>query len=452
MLSISEILFGIELETCFCADSGTIRDNHMAPNPYRNAAYQLYTSRLIEIAKEKGVDVVIRYQNDPKKDIDYTSWSVTKDDSIRCSFRGDFGDEQFYKLPTHPRADKYFKQGISHAKRCAYYTTSVEIVTPIYKYDIDGDYATFISVLEKVIFAPEFTYTSNISQGMHVNISHPKQNFLKTLEMWWYFEDVIMLATPVGHRGTYYVRLLRNIFPNIESLREGYDTFYANPEVPPAKYTSLCKKSNRFEFRMVPAAMSFEHIAAWVGFCARFVATSVVFEKPDDKDSGNFDELFSYIDSEDIKQYFNKTIEENVDQDYNMMVPIAKKIREGMRLTVLSLDSLKKICMYNLIPLNIMLMKALEEGNSEFLKDLVLLTGEEKDTPLDLKDIIDRWDSYYRQYMEMLNSVINDKDSMAKSTAYTIVILTLSGKQLPDWIDDYIPDHYSPVIRYLKSR
>lgn len=281
---------------------------------------------------------------------------------------------------------------------------------------------------------------------MHVNVSHPEQNFLKALEMWWYFEDVILKFTPLGHRGSYYVRSLRNIFPTIEHLRDEYMTFYEYPDKPPAKYTALCKKSNRLEFRLVPAGMSSDHVLSWLGFCVRFVASSAHFEKPVDSDSGTFDELFEHIDNVNIKEYFKSVVIEHNDQEYEAAIPIAREIKNGMSLSMISDEAFVKICKYNLIVLNNLFYKILEEGNIKLLKILVSMTIETEDIMLNFKNIIDNWPRI-SSYSDMLLEVANDPEN--KNDVYTFIIKSLVRGALGEE-DVWVPNQYRSSIKYLE--
>jgi len=47
-----------------------------------------------------------------------------------------------------------------------------------------------------------------------------------------------------------------------------------------------------------------DHIMSWLGFCARFMVSSPDFVVPETRDTGTFDELFSYIKNDDLKEYF----------------------------------------------------------------------------------------------------------------------------------------------------
>ena len=273
--------FGIEFETCVCNNTGKIN----SPTDF--------VEMLQRRTDQKGV--VFRYQEDPRIDIDYTKWSVTYDGSVEC--------DAVNKIS--------YLQGEKTNEPCTKKNIALELVTPIYNYSLD--YGVFEYVVNKTLFSDEFVYESNPSQGMHINVSYLGHDYnpLKVLEMWWYFEPLIMKFIPLHRRYSRFAKPLRGIFPTIEDLRQTETTFYANPDKPRAKYTALCKKSDRFEFRLVPASMSIEHIMCWLGFCVRFVVSSCDFEIPDDKDSGTFEELFSLIRNKNIKSYFRELLDKN---------------------------------------------------------------------------------------------------------------------------------------------
>lgn len=269
-------MFGIEFETCVCnRDDGKLNSD------------EDFVTMLKKINKSVAV---FRFQEDPREDIDYTKWSVTVDRSVRC------------RQPS----GTYFTQGKRTPDRCNQINVPLELVTPIYNYK--RDYEIFTGILKDVIFSDEFVYESNDTQGMHINVSYLGRDYdpLKVLEMWWYFEPVILKFVPVNRRYSPYAEHLRKIFNTIDALRHDSQSFFENPDSPPAKYTALCKKSNRFEFRLVHAEMTPDHILSWLGFCTRFIVASVDFVFPSDRNTGTFDELFSIIGNDNIKRYFSE--------------------------------------------------------------------------------------------------------------------------------------------------
>ena len=284
---LKAVFFGIEFETCIC-DKEADMDG-----------FEKTTAKLQAIANDKKVNCRFRYQENPRADIDYTKWSVTRDGSIICG-RNAYGTSE----------RNFFSKGIRSTNDCKFTETAVEIVTPIYNYY--SDYALFNSVLENVIFSGQFEYVSNPSQGMHINTSYLGREYdpIKVLEMWWYFEPVIVRFVPLIRRSSEFAKPLREIFSSIQDIRDREFSFYRDPDIPPAKYTMLCKKSNRFEFRMINAAMSMDHIMSWLGFCARFMVSSPDFVVPETRDTGTFDELFSYIKNYDLKEYFSTIIQQ----------------------------------------------------------------------------------------------------------------------------------------------
>jgi hypothetical protein len=429
--NLSIATFGIELETCICANKGPLKSIKM-PIPFRREFRKVYTERLNQLATDNGVSASFRFEDDPRKNIDYSKWTITTDNSIRCSFRPDSDPQQY---------EEHYTAGKPSGK-CSHFSDSAEIVTPIYSYSKEG-YNSFYNVIEHVLLSDEFTYTSNSSQGMHVNVSYPGyyENDLKTLQMWWYFEPVLMTFVRTYHRGSYYVRMLRNIFPTFESIAENYASFYSDPESGPAKYTSLCKKHNRFEFRIANARMTLEHIVGWLGFCVRFVVSSQTFVKPVVYDQGTFDELFSYIDNETLKEYFKGVVVEYNDPEYNRIAQIVTRINDGN--IKVSEDDFSKICKYNLMNTTTLFYQLLEKNNKALLQILVdLSNGDNEDVTLDFKKIINNWDTIHG-YEILLKSVM----ATTTNDTYKYIIQTLLGDKQE--LTFKVPNHYKSAVKYL---
>lgn len=257
--------FGIEFEMC-------VRDLNKKFS-FENLLED-YTNILEDISSKKNIPLDIIYTTDPEE-ADYGVWTVTTDASIDCN------------MPESKIINKP-KEELGYAP--------IELVSPKTIYNPD-EYGKFIQVLKDVILDSNLSYEVNKSQGMHINVSHPDQNKLNTLKAWWYFEPVIMSFVPPERRESKFAVQLRTIFQTIEDIEDNWEDFYYYPEVPPAKYTALCVKKNRFEFRLIPAFMEFENISAWLSFCVRFVFASIVKKIDyDDSTEDKFNELFEFLD------------------------------------------------------------------------------------------------------------------------------------------------------------
>ena len=238
--------FGIEFETCVCDTS----QRHVNIETYRN--------QLQRISDTLGVGATFEYSPDPSY-TNYGVWMVTVDHSIHCGI----ADSKF--VSAGKRVDKI--------DDCMF--SGVEVVSPKTPYTKDG-YSTFMKVLNYVILNQIFSYDINKSQGMHINVSHPDQDKLRMLKAWWYFEPVIQTFIPIARRSSRFAIALRERFKTITDLVDNWEEFYIEPEIPPAKYSAVCVKPNRFEIRIVPATMDAKYVNAWLTFCVRFLFASII--------------------------------------------------------------------------------------------------------------------------------------------------------------------------------
>lgn len=275
--------FGIEFETCVC-------DTSSQEQPI---TLDGYTDELQRLSGE--ATTVFNHSYDPSV-VNYNVWTVTVDYSVHCET-----EDSVLKA-------KLEKEKYEHCK-----FTSIELVSPKTSYSKEG-YSKFVNTLENVVLDKRFVYDVNRSQGMHINVSHPDQDKLKTLLAWWYFEPVLLSFVPANRRISRFAVALREHFSTVTKLEAEWEDFYEECEEPPAKYTTLCVKPNRFEFRLVPASMQSDHILAWLGLCVRFVFASIVKPRDFDFDSTpTADMLFDFlsfdggVDTVQLKRYFTES-------------------------------------------------------------------------------------------------------------------------------------------------
>lgn len=302
MENLSLVSFGIEFETCICVYT---KVPLMSFLPY-------HVSTCNTLASSNKLQAIFRSEDDPRANVDYTKWTFTSDLSVTC-----------YESRPKP----VFRSGEISDDVCNRTYVPFELVSPICQYNKDG-YKSFTDILSKVIFAPEFLYSSNYTHGLHINISYPGYNLheLNTLLMWWYFEPVIQKFIPIRRRNSTFVKTYRSIFTSARDLSDRYTHFFSDPDSDPAKYVTLCRKSNRFEFRLVYAEMTTKHILSWLGFCARFVVASADFKIPHDGTQGTFEELFKLIDQPELEKYFSQLTVMFDDEEYNKSESLSMSI------------------------------------------------------------------------------------------------------------------------------
>ena len=139
------IKFGIEIETCCKIDSKKRYDSiyDFAPD---------YIQKLSKLAKKKEINFEFLNVVDEEKIYDEITWMIDEDITINCN------------------------NGIP-----------VEIITPIMTKPEE-----FKNVFQNIILDDHFIYESNNSQGIHINLSHPKQDTKNFLQFWWYFEPLLL--------------------------------------------------------------------------------------------------------------------------------------------------------------------------------------------------------------------------------------------------------------------
>lgn len=281
---ITESRFGIEIETCV---HDLKRKDILEPLD-RFLTY--YTSKLNTLSKALDIEADFEFKDDPHDGTDYTKWTITTDDSVGCSdssVKKDSDHVDFIgkrvksvKLMKSVKSVKSVK--FTRREKSAKFKElyGFEIVSPIIPFNVMG-LEFFSNVHTHVIMNKSFIYEVHTSQGLHINISHPQQDKVKFLQWWWYFEPLILLFVPVNRRNSIYARPVRQVFVNYQDITAAnIAEYYALPDEPPAKYTAVCVKDNRFEIRLIESSMDLQYIINWTWFLISFLHTSITSLPP----------------------------------------------------------------------------------------------------------------------------------------------------------------------------
>jgi predicted GNAT family N-acyltransferase len=363
-MDFNNICFGIEFETCVCdkKNPGQQKGYHSFLRYYTGELQKLYSKKL------KNDTEIFKYIGESKSHRDYTIWAVTEDASIKC--RNDNLYPNISGINERISEDIYFNDG--NIVECAY--EPVELVSPIVS---DLNMADFFNIFENIIRDPTFQYQSNESQGMHVNVSHPRQNKLKMLKLWWCFEPIILQFIPAIRRNSKFVKTVRSVFQNIQDIDAKWEDYYINPDEPPAKYMTLCVKANRFEFRLVNANMSTAHLKAWVGLCSNLVYLSTLdtVQMPDTENKNSlelFEELFSddYIKDRGLKEYFAHIYEQYKSPEYDRIYEISKILNTDVEIDLPTYELLLK---YKFIDCDSIFIRILEKDKDQILLENFML-------------------------------------------------------------------------------
>ena len=253
------IKFGIEIETCCKINSKKRYDSiyDFAPD---------YVKMLSKLAKKKDISFQFLNVVDEEKIYDEITWMIDEDITINCN----------NEIP-------------------------VEIITPIMTRPED-----FENVFQNIILDDHFTYESNTSQGIHINISHPKQNVQNILQFWWYFEPLLLRFLPLERQQKIekYAKPLRKIFKNFNDIERSYKKYY---KLTDSKYSAINIKKDRFEIRIIDSSMDSQFIINWLKLCIGILKNSILYEIEDIEDfdiKTMFRKLFLYMKDTDLKIYF----------------------------------------------------------------------------------------------------------------------------------------------------
>ena len=175
---IDNSFFGIEIETCFSMlDSNVELD-------YEKELLEYYyriskCSKNLPQGNQYSIAVNLDSEFTPSN---YDHWLLMPDASLSCS--------------TLDPEDDY--QCISKnvtIKKCGKYNFyPIEIITP--KLSGRDGMSIIDNIWKECIMSEQFIYTSNTTQGLHVNISHPDMNTRNFIDWWMILEDEIISHLP----------------------------------------------------------------------------------------------------------------------------------------------------------------------------------------------------------------------------------------------------------------
>ena len=276
----SDIRFGIEIETCIKDDT------YKGPQDIYSFGPVLVKklNNLIEESNLLPLDVPVdKFVNlaeiHARKIYDNHTWMIDEDVTLSCN-ENDF--------------------------------ITVEIITPVMSYE-KSEIQRLENIFKNVL--NKFKYETNETQGIHINISHPQQNVLKFLQMWWYFEPLIIRFLPYKRqiRLTNIAKPLREIFPTFSDIKANYEKYYKGRDELGqlySKYSAVSVKDDRFEIRIIDPSMDVIHILYWTEFCCSLLYASIKYDITDinhiDDLRAVFGMLFFYIKNQDCNLYFQE--------------------------------------------------------------------------------------------------------------------------------------------------
>jgi hypothetical protein len=263
--SIIDVSFGVELETCVL-DTKLKKRYIEYPEEYFANVYNTIYQEKTKTRDNRFI------APDDEENLDYSKYNVVSDLSLSCS--DNLEDTNFSPhllfIRENEKIPLYKKEKIDG------YFYPIEIVSPVIPYD--ELLLSFSFEFDEVLMNNRFIYETNLTQGLHINISHPKQNKLKFLQLWWYFEPFIASLVPFYRQNTKYAKFLRlgenPVFPNFEDILN-WEKKYTHDDKKEIKYRAVGVKDNRFEIRIVNSNMNINHLNAWIEFLAKFLVISI---------------------------------------------------------------------------------------------------------------------------------------------------------------------------------
>lgn len=246
-LSIEDIIFGIEIETCFHILNTDLKEEESLKYLYNYF-----------ITKEGGIEW--EFTGD-EHSVKYDKWIIMEDSSINCSSKDKKINDRLCIISGS-------KAPMEKCDNMTFFP--VEIVSPKLTIGkIPGRSSKGLEelyyVFYKYIYSKDIIYTVNKSQGLHINMSHPLMDKRKFLYWWVVYENIILKLLPLHRR--------KNIAEYSEPIT-GYknEMLYQTLNY---KFVSVRTHKDRFEVRIGEGSISFFDIYYWLMFCLIFLYRTI---------------------------------------------------------------------------------------------------------------------------------------------------------------------------------
>lgn len=261
----NQVSFGLELETCVHIMRNPIFTPIVAPNESQRE--ELLKSRVKKAVKAFYGCISRKFPNirfqlilDPtERAIRYDQWIVMPDTSIDCEY-GEYLSEKYCVLEGKKISGKT-------CRRFAFYP--VEIVTPKLTGYLGLRYITLFWY--GILTAYDIVYSVNETQGLHTNISHPKMSAEKFLDLWGYYEPVLLQIVGDDRRISMW-EMAVPISSTVQLFGRDFETITQN------KFLSVGVKKGknaRLEVRIHAGSMDYITVTRWLMFCMLFLSLSI---------------------------------------------------------------------------------------------------------------------------------------------------------------------------------
>lgn len=279
---LRDISFGIEIESCFHVVDKRF---DMGEDEHIKYFYKCMKAKHSHIDWELILDESERSKT-------YDKWILMPDLSVMCA-SGDDDD-----LETFVCISKGVKKSPRLCNKLEFYP--IEIITPKLTVGIKRANLTGLEELYYVfngfLYTDNIVYTTNESQGLHVNISHPKMNMKNFIDIWVHYEPAIIKCLPPYRR--------KNIIEFSIPLSSQKGNLY---DLSTAKYVSVRTEDDykqpekrRFEIRIGEGSIDFFQVYFWTVFCLIFLAMTI--QKPDQIGNRTLVSLLDFIEDSDTQK------------------------------------------------------------------------------------------------------------------------------------------------------
>ena len=266
-MSLSNILFGIEIETCYHNIDRTDNKIFDINKKYKQSIIDnqkfLYTcfNKKSQYMEKENLKWIFCHPTD-KKCSDYTKWMVTSDATLYCH-------------PTNLAEPEYtidYKKKTTDLPPLNFYP--VEFVSPILNIK---ELNNILLIFHGWLLDSKLIYTVNDTQGLHVNLSYNldtnvnyKNNFAK---LWYIFEPVVLNMITENRRD------INEEWEIQSKLKFSEIDYKLNTNIFNSKNTNLKIHSDRLELRVFDGTMDVDEILNNVRFSILLLSASITIQK-----------------------------------------------------------------------------------------------------------------------------------------------------------------------------
>lgn len=271
---LMEVNIGIEIETCFGILDYNLEDESMAQERYFDTIHKKVSDlkQLVPNHERKLYDIDYIPSNEATE---YDRWHLMHDDSVFCHPGINMGGK-IYPL----EYSRFYHEGLEYQLQSdsGIYFHPIEIVTP--KMTYYSGLIALTNMWNKVFMSKEYVYNINNSQGLHINLSHPKLNANRFLDSWIKLEPYIIRNLPDYRLQSIKDWAIPFTYPVNPGSRIAQWNIYERAFS--YKYMALGIRTNfkygrRIEVRIYQSTMDLQEIIDWTSFCVFIAAMSITY-------------------------------------------------------------------------------------------------------------------------------------------------------------------------------